>query len=178
MSGSGKTTLFHELDQVDQSDFVYVPSYTSRDMRPGEINGEKYRHISPEEFDQAIEGGEFLERAHSTGGETKYGSKSADLIEPTKQWHNTIKETDAQWLLKMIKEWKLDERFVTIFLDIDDETIAQRLTTRWSQAEIPNRTAIAQSERDIAAQHCDHIIDAWRPLSDVRKDFFEVLWIT
>jgi len=177
VSGSGKTTLFHELDQIDQSDFVYIPSYTSRDMRPWEVQGEKYRHISPDEFDQAIADGEFLERAHSTASETKYGSKSKDLIEPTKHWKNTIKETDAQWLLKMIQEWKLDERFVTIFLDIDDATISDRLKMRWSAHEIENRTRIAQSERDIARKHCDHIIDAARELSYVRKDFFEILGI-
>jgi len=175
VSGSGKTTLFHELDLIDQESFRYIPSYTSRDMRDGEINGEKYRHISPEEFDQAIVDGEFIERAHSTGTDAKYGSKLKDLIDPLANGINTIKETDMQWLIKMHEAGLIDQKFVTIFLDIDDATIAKRLTARWSEDEISNRTKIAQEERSQATTYCDHIIDAGRPLEQVRADFFKIL---
>lgn len=175
VSGSGKTTLFHELDQIDQDDFRYIPSYTSRDMRDGEINGQKYWHITPEEFDAAIANNEFIERAHSTWTHAKYGSKLKDLLDPLIDGINTIKETDMQWLIKMHESGLIDERFETIFLDIDDVTLTQRLTHRWSEEEIAWRTKMAQDERAQAGTYCDHIIDANRPLEQVRADFFKIL---
>jgi len=177
VSGAGKTTLFQELDKVSQDNFVYVPSYTTRDTRPGEIHGKKYRHISQEEFEQGIANGEFMERAESTNIGTYYGTKYEDMIAPTREGKNTIKEIEPVWLEKVIKEWKVTDNLVTIFLDIDDETIVQRLNSRWSQWEIPNRVARAQMERDMAKKYCDHFIDASRPLEEVKADFFKLLEI-
>ena len=177
VSGAWKTTLFQELDKVSQDNFVYVPSYTTRDPRPGEVNGVKYRHISQEEFEQGIENGEFMERAHSTNIWTYYGTKYEDMIAPTREGKNTIKEIEPVWLEKVIQEGKVNDNMISIFLDIDDEKIKERLMTRWSQAEIPNRVGRAQMERDMAKKYCDHFIDASRSLEKVRADFFEILWI-
>lgn len=177
VSGAGKTTLFQELEKIDQDRFIYIPSYTTRDTRPWEVNGVKYWHISHEEFEQGIANWEFMERAHSTNIWTYYGTKYEDMIAPTREDKNTIKEIEPVWLEKVIQEGKVNDQMVSIFLDIDDEKIKERLTMRGSQDEIPNRVARAQMERDMARKYCDHFIDASRPLEEVKKDFFELLGI-
>ncbi len=62
VSGSGKSTLLEWLFATYQN-LVKVQSYTSRDPRPGEVNGDKYYFISTEEFKRGINDNEFLEYA-------------------------------------------------------------------------------------------------------------------
>jgi len=47
-------------------------------MRPGEVDGKDYYFISPEEFDQKIEAGEFLEWAKY--GLNRYGTLKNEII--------------------------------------------------------------------------------------------------
>lgn len=49
-SNSGKTTLAKELEE--RSVFQGIVSYTTRDPRPNEINGEDYHFVSNEEFNK------------------------------------------------------------------------------------------------------------------------------
>lgn len=76
VSGSGKTTIFNSLEIFPQ--LSYVQSYTTRPLRPGEINGVKYNHISRDAFEQAIMNNEFVEYAtvHATD---LYGTKWSSI---------------------------------------------------------------------------------------------------
>jgi len=64
-SGAGKTTLTTALRQ--KPDFVYAVSCTTRPPRAGEIDGEDYFFLSPEEFQTRIAAGDFLECAEVHG---------------------------------------------------------------------------------------------------------------
>jgi ribose 1,5-bisphosphokinase PhnN len=79
-------------------------------------------------------------------------------------------------LQKVLADGRIVDKLTTIFLNISDEVIAERLTTRWSEDEITNRIHTAQQERE-NMWICDHIIDASRPLVEVKKDFFTLLWL-
>jgi guanylate kinase len=59
------------------SRLMLVPSYTTRPMRPNEKNGRKYWHVSKDEFQSAIDGGEFLE--HAIYSRNNYGTKLSDV---------------------------------------------------------------------------------------------------
>ena len=49
VSGAGKDTIKKEL-MKRMPNIVTLPSFTSREMRPGEIEGDHYHFISKEQF--------------------------------------------------------------------------------------------------------------------------------
>ena len=60
VSGAGKDTIKKELlKRIPNA--VTLPSFTSRDMRPGEVEGDHYHFISKEEFEEKIRKGDFYE---------------------------------------------------------------------------------------------------------------------
>lgn len=62
-SGVGKGTVRKSLFSQPGNDFQYSVSMTTRQPRPGEINGKDYFFVSKEEFEQHIREGQMLEYA-------------------------------------------------------------------------------------------------------------------
>jgi guanylate kinase len=60
-SGVGKDSVIKQLRL--QYAFRFVVTVTSREMRPGEVEGEDYYFVSQSEFERMIEAGEMLEHA-------------------------------------------------------------------------------------------------------------------
>ena len=60
VSGAGKDTIKKELIKR-MPNIVTLPSFTSRDMRLGEVEGDHYHFISKEEFEEKIRKGDFYE---------------------------------------------------------------------------------------------------------------------
>ena len=58
-SGVGKGTLTKRL--LEDVDIRFSVSMTTREPRPGEVNGESYYFVSEEEFENRIKGNGFLE---------------------------------------------------------------------------------------------------------------------
>ena len=61
-SGAGKTTLARGLIDRDPR-FEFSVSYTTRDKRPTETDGEDYHFVTRDEFERLRKAGEFLEFA-------------------------------------------------------------------------------------------------------------------
>jgi guanylate kinase len=74
-SGTGKTTVAERLVQV-VPDLALSRSYTSRAVRPGEMDGIDYNFITRARFEQMIAAGAFLEYADVFGN--LYGTGAAD----------------------------------------------------------------------------------------------------
>ena len=53
VSGAGKDTIKKELIKRMEN-VISLPSFTSREMRPGEIEGDHYHFISKEEFEKLV----------------------------------------------------------------------------------------------------------------------------
>lgn len=62
-SGVGKGTVRKALFSQPGNDFQYSVSMTTRQLRPGEVNGKDYFFVSKEEFEQHIREGQMLEYA-------------------------------------------------------------------------------------------------------------------
>lgn len=76
-SGAGKTTLTTALRQ--KPDFVYAVSCTTRNPRPGEIDGEDYHFLSPDDFEKRVQAGAFLEHAEVHG--RHYGTLKSTVLD-------------------------------------------------------------------------------------------------
>jgi guanylate kinase len=59
-SGGGKTTVINALRER-HPDWGYSVSATTREPRPGEVDGQHYHFLSREEFEKKIAAGDFLE---------------------------------------------------------------------------------------------------------------------
>ena len=72
-SGVGKSSVVDELRR-QLPELYFSVSATTRDPRPGEIDGVDYRFVGPPGFDRLIEGGELLEWAEIHGGLQRSGT--------------------------------------------------------------------------------------------------------
>ena len=92
-SGTGKTSLVKELLKADPGIKLSV-SYTTRQPRPGEIADREYHFVSPQEFEQMLERGEFLESAQVHGN--YYGT--------SQRWITAQRATGSDILLEI--DWQ------------------------------------------------------------------------
>lgn len=81
---SGKTTLAKELEKLG---YERIITYTTRPIRPGEIDGIDYHFITEGEFEKKITEGFFAEVTHYNAnfGGCYYGSAKSDYLEPDKK---------------------------------------------------------------------------------------------
>ena len=114
-SGVGKGTLINALRE-NHTEFEFPPSCTTRDPRPGEINGKTYFFITKDEFEQKIKNNEFLEYA-CVHGKNFYGTLKAPLLDPIKNGKIVIREFDVQGF-EQARERLPRESFVSIFLKV------------------------------------------------------------
>ena len=91
-SGAGKTTICNALRQTP--DFVYSVSCTTRNPRPGEIEGEDYCFLTREEFARRVDAGEFLEHASVHGHH--YGTLRSTVISHLNQGVDVLLDIDIQ----------------------------------------------------------------------------------
>lgn len=76
-SGAGKDTLSNTLKEI--YGYKEVVSFTTRDMRPGEVNGKNYHFVSEEEFRNMISEGAFAEYTEYTQ-KRFYGTRKEDYL--------------------------------------------------------------------------------------------------
>ena len=65
-SGVGKSTAVHEVMRRHPT-LKFSVSVTTREMRPGEVDGESYYFISRQKFQEMLENNELLEHAEYVG---------------------------------------------------------------------------------------------------------------
>jgi guanylate kinase len=63
-SGVGKGTLIKIIQQAYPDQFGFCVSTTTRDPRPGEVNGKDYHFVEKETMQKQIEEGKFVEYAN------------------------------------------------------------------------------------------------------------------
>jgi len=158
VSGSGKTTLLTELLQT-HSQLILVPSYTTRPMRSNEKNGRKYWHISKDDFQRSIDWWEFLEYA-LVHQKYYYWTKISEIKKAFDKWLIPITELDMNGLEEIRKDNKWIE-YVSIFLDLPDDVMVERIKMRWwiYQEEINRRLFSTQKERKLAKKYCDYVLN-------------------
>src|SRR6266481_3026854 len=92
-SGSGKTTLVNELRQYVR-DLEFSISYTTRPPRGSEQDGREYHFISRKDFDEMIQGSQFLEYADVFGN--YYGTARSVLEHAKQQGNDLLLDIDVQ----------------------------------------------------------------------------------
>ena len=142
-SGAGKTSLVKELLSKDNLVKLSV-SYTTRQPRFGEQNGEHYHFVNEAEFLQILSAGGFLESADVHGA--KYGTSQSTVDAALQAGFDVILEIDWQGALQVRNIYP---QAISIFiLPPSVETLAERLNNRGQDSAevIAKRLAAAREE--------------------------------
>ena len=91
-SGSGKDTVLAELFR-NKPDLKFSISSITRNMRPGEREGEKYHFISREEFEEMIENDRLLEHNEFVGN--YYGTPREPVEAAIEKGYDIVIEVDV-----------------------------------------------------------------------------------
>ena len=92
-SGAGKTTLCRDIRKT-VANLAYSVSYTTRNPRPGEIEGQAYHFVSELTFQQMVDRGEFAEWARVHGH--LYGTAARTLETVLDRGEDILLDIDTQ----------------------------------------------------------------------------------
>ena len=140
-SGAGKTTLIQRLlnsDDPDLQDIVFSVSYTTREPRRGEKDGEDYHFVEHSRFQKMIATDQFLEWAEVHNN--YYGTALEEVDPRLERGEDVILDVDVQGAERVLHQRPeahsvfvippsfeaLEERLHSRGLD-DDQEIARRL---------------------------------------------------
>lgn len=130
-SGAGKTTISRAL-LARNSDLSVSVSVTTREPRPGEVDGKDYHFVTKDKFDQMVTQNELLE--HAKVFRNHYGTP----LEPVKQALENSQDIifDIDWQGTQQLKQKLDDDIVTVFiLPPSKDELERRLRARQQDEE-------------------------------------------
>ena len=159
-SGAGKGTIMKELIKSDN--YALSVSATTRNPRPGEVEGEAYFFKTVEAFEQMIENDELVEYANYVGN--YYGTPKAFVDKKMAEGKDVLLEIEIQGALK-IKE-KFPDTVLIFITTKDADTLRERLTGRGTETEdvINMRLARAAKEAE-GVEAYDYIV-----VNDILED--------
>jgi guanylate kinase len=139
-SGAGKGTLIREL-AGRMPELEVAVSATTRERRPGEVDGRDYWFLAEEEFDRRVAAGEFLEHVHYVSGK-RYGTLRSEIERITAKGRVCVLELEVEGALVVQQEVRGS---VTIFIAADVAELERRLRERATEStgEIEQRIELA-----------------------------------
>ena len=144
-SGAGKTSLVRALMER-APELRFSVSYTTRERRPGEHEGQHYFFVSPEEFRQMIGEGAFLE--HAQVFDNFYGTSRAQVESLLAKGHGVVLEIDWQGAQQV--RAAMPESVSIFILPPSRAELERRLRGRGTDSETVIRRRLADAETDIS----------------------------
>lgn len=143
-SGAGKTTVARRLLAADNEIALSV-SFTTRPIRPGEVEGRDYYFVDRPEFERMVEENEFLEWAEVFGH--LYGTPKAHIKAGLKAGQDFLFDIDWQGTQQLYQRMEVD--VVRVFLlPPSIAELQRRLSSRGTDSAevVADRMARARSE--------------------------------
>ncbi len=168
-SGVGKSTIVKHITKAHPN-LRFSVSMTTREIRPGEVDGVNYHFVSQEEFQAMVDRDEFLEYAGYV--ENRYGTPAKPIDEALNMGYDVLLDIEAQGAFQI--KAKRPEA-VSIFIaapsfeelerrlrdrgDTPPDKIAKRLTTaKWEYTQAPQYDYLVVSETNQAEKAADEIL--------------------
>ncbi len=153
-SGVGKGTVVKEL--VRRYPYALSVSATTRDPRPGEVDGVAYHFITKEAFLKKIEEGDFFEYASYV--DQYYGTPKSYVLEQLKEGKDVILEIEAEGAFK-VKE-QMPEALLIYMLPPSMAELKARLVGRGTETpdKVEKRLRKAREEELDKARKYDFLI--------------------
>lgn len=152
-SGCGKGTILQEI--LQDPDLYFSVSATTRQMRPGEVDGVNYRFLSNEKFEELIAEDGFLEYAGYC--DHYYGTLRQPVEEHLQAGQNVILEIEVVGA-KKIREKCPDAIFLFIMPPSLSE-LERRLRKRGTETEEVVQQRVSQAAQEIqCADSYDYVV--------------------
>ena len=129
-SGTGKGTIIAELMKADKS-LVFSVSATTRQPRPGEVDGVHYHFMTVEKYNELIEQDAFVEHAQVHGN--YYGTLRSEVYSRLERGENVVLDIDVQGALNVIASEK--EKVSIFILPPSLKVLRERLTGRGTKTQ-------------------------------------------
>lgn len=144
-AGSGKGTVVKEL--VDSHEEIELSvSATTRNPRPGEINGVHYHFIDKAEFENRIANGEILE--YTTYCENYYGTPLKEVKRALAKGKDIVLEIEVDGAMQVKK--KMRNAITVMLTPPDGETLERRLRSRGTETNEVILWRLARAKEEIA----------------------------
>ena len=155
-SAVGKSTVVRRLRDL-VPELWFSISATTRDPRPGEIDGRDYHFVSRPDFDAMIDRGELLEWADIHGGLQRSGTPAAPVQSALASGLPVLLEVDLVGSRNVVSAMS---EAITVFLAPPNwDELVQRLKGRGTESaeDIERRLATARTEME-ARDEVQHVI--------------------
>jgi guanylate kinase len=153
-SGVGKDTLIKRLLELDRN-LRYSVSCTTRNPRPGEIDGVHYTFLDRPSFQKLIDQGAFLEYATYDGN--LYGTLSDRVERARVEGHDVVLKIEVQGA-EQARERAADGLFIFVVPPSTSELERRQLLRNSESASgMASRREIAEREMTYAS-HYDHVV--------------------
>ena len=145
-SGVGKGTVRQEIFSTPDHKFEYSVSMTTRQKRPGEVDGVDYFFRTREEFEELIKNGQMLEYAEYVGN--YYGTPLTYVNETLDKGIDVFLEIEVQGALQVKK--KVPDGVFIFLTPPDLDGLKDRLVGRGTDSEEVIRQRIERAKEEIA----------------------------
>lgn len=145
-SGVGKGTVRQEIFSTPDHKFEYSVSMTTRQKRPGEVDGVDYFFRTREEFEELIKNGQMLEYAEYVGN--YYGTPLTYVNETLDKGIDVFLEIEVQGALQVKK--KVPDGVFVFLTPPDLDELKDRLVGRGTDSEEVIRQRIERAKEEIA----------------------------
>jgi guanylate kinase len=146
-SGVGKGTLIAGLLERVPGLELSV-SATTREPRPGEVDGRDYHFLTPEEFDGRIEREDFLEFATYSGH--RYGTLRSEVRKRLEQGRSVVLEIEVQGARQVRAAMR--ESVQVFIAPPDPGVLRERLESRGADSAAAIDARLEVAEQELAAQ--------------------------
>jgi len=147
-SGSGKSTIINRLMKHPELNLHFSISATSRPPRGQEQHGVEYFFLSPDEFRQRIEAGEFLEY-EEVYTDRYYGTLKSQVDNQLQEGENVVFDVDVHGGCRIKEHY--GNRAMSIFIQPPSiDALRERLIGRATDAPEVIEQRIARAEYELS----------------------------
>ena len=153
-SGAGKSTVVRQAMQ-GRNDICFSTSVTTRQPRPGEVDGKDYFFITDEKFREMVEQDALLEHAEYVAH--SYGTPRAFVKQQMDAGMNVILDIEVQGA-RQVRE-KMPGAVMIFIIPPDLETLRRRLIGRGTDSAETIEARLVRARQEYAeADFYDYII--------------------
>jgi guanylate kinase len=149
-SGVGKDAILDVLRGLPgHADHHYVVTCTTRARRPGEVDGQSYHFVSPEEFGALRQSGGLLEANEVHGN--WYGTPRNQVVEALQAGRDVLLKIDVQGAA--VIRSRVPDALLIFVVPPSIETLAGRLKSRATETDDQLEERLRNAADELARQH-------------------------
>jgi guanylate kinase len=136
-------------------ELVVSVSCTTRQPRPGEVDGRDYRFVTPREFEELVEDGAFLEWAEVFGH--RYGTLLGPVADALDLGHDVILEIDVQGAARVRQ--RMPDAALIFLAPPSFEDLVRRIRRRHTEDDAEMARRLDAARREMGEQSWfDHVV--------------------